>query len=110
MNIAIPLETDTHGVIRVGGTRVTLDTVVYAFQQGATPDEIVDRYPAITLTDVYATIAYYLLNREEVEAYLRASEELAQKIREENEARWPPEGVRERLLARLEARKGELPE
>ena len=104
MNIVIPLETDTHGVIRVGGTRVTLDTVVYAFRQGATPEEIVYQYPALNLPDVYAVVSYYLQNQGEVEAYLREREEVAQKVRQENEARWDPVGIRERLLARMKSR------
>lgn len=37
----VPLDTDRDGVFRVGGTRVTLDTVVGAFTDGATPEEIV---------------------------------------------------------------------
>ena len=67
----IPLEADGEGVVRVGGTRVTLDTVVAAFNEGATAEEIVYQYPSLDLADVYAVIAYYLQRRPEVEAYLR---------------------------------------
>ena len=42
----IPLEMHPDGVVRVGGTRVTLDSVVAAFSQGATAEEIVQRYPS----------------------------------------------------------------
>jgi len=38
---------DSHGVLRVGGTRVTLDTVIAVFKEGATPEEIVYRYPRV---------------------------------------------------------------
>jgi len=41
----IPLKVDSDGVVRVGGTRVTLDTIVTAFNNGATAEEIVHQYP-----------------------------------------------------------------
>ena len=53
----MPLQTDADGVIRVGGTRVTLETVVEAFQQGATAEEIVQQYPSLALAEVYAVLA-----------------------------------------------------
>ena len=43
----VPLQADADGVVRVGGTRVTLDTIVVAFQQGATAEEIAEQYPAV---------------------------------------------------------------
>ncbi|MGB3535887.1 MAG: DUF433 domain-containing protein [Microcoleaceae cyanobacterium] len=67
----IPLQTTADGVVRVGKTRVTLDTVVAVFKQGATRDEIVYRYPSLKLADVYATIAFYLNHESDVEAYLQ---------------------------------------
>jgi hypothetical protein len=60
----------------------------------------------LRLADVYAAIAYYLDHREETEAYLQQQEVLAASIRAENEARVPTEGLRDELLARLEARRG----
>jgi len=96
----IPLETDANGVVRVGGTRVTLDTVVAAFQEGATAEEIVFQYPSLNLADVYAAITYYLRHRSEVEAYLEQRQARADEVRKQNEARFDPQGIRERLLAR----------
>ena len=96
----IPLETDADGVVRVGGTRVTLDTVVAAFREGATAEEIVYQYPSLTLADVYSVIGYYLQRRSEVEAYLRRRQRQAEEAREQNEARFDPRGIRDRLLAR----------
>ena len=49
---AIPLAKDAHGVYRVSGTRVTLDLVVHAFNQGATAGEIVRKFPSLALPDV----------------------------------------------------------
>lgn len=96
----VPLRTDDHGVMRVGKTRVPLDTVVYAFNQGASPEEIVMSYPTLTLIDVYAIVNYYVHNRDEVDNYIRQREAEAASIREENEKRFPPAGIRARLLAR----------
>ena len=53
----IPLEPGNDGVIRIAGTRVTLDTVVTAFHQGATPEEIVQQYDSLNLADVVAVIS-----------------------------------------------------
>ena len=95
-----PLEMDADGVVRVGGTRVTLDTLVAAFQDGATAEEIAHQYPSLDLADVYAALGYYLRRRSEVEAYLRQRRQQAAEIRKQNEARFDPHGVRDRLLAR----------
>ncbi len=55
-----PLRADSDGVVRVGDTRVTLATIVCAFDQGATAETIVQQYPTVALADVYAVIGYYL--------------------------------------------------
>ncbi|MBE9158130.1 DUF433 domain-containing protein [Nodosilinea sp. LEGE 06152] len=95
-----PLTVNLDGVVQVGGTRVTLDTVVTVFKQGATAEEIVYRYPSLRLGDVYASIAFYLNHQEDVEAYLKQRQQQAQKNRQMNEARFDPQGLRDRLLAR----------
>ncbi|NDJ75504.1 MAG: DUF433 domain-containing protein [Chloroflexi bacterium] len=95
---------DAEGVARVGGTRVTLDTVVYAFNRGATPEEIVQQYPALKLADVYGAIAYYLQFRADVDAYIALRERDAARIRQANEARFESAGSRARLLARQSER------
>jgi len=96
----VPLRTDQHGVIRVGKTRVPLDTVVYAFNQGASPEEIVMSFPTLDLGDVYFVVNYYPHNRAEVDAYISKREAEAARIREANEKRFPQEGIRARLLSR----------
>jgi len=101
---AVPLEAGADGVIRVGNTRVTLDTVVAAFSQGATAEEIAQRYPSLELADVYQVIGYYLRRPSEVEAYLEERRAHADAVRKENEARFDPRGVRDRLLARRASR------
>ncbi len=96
----VPLTTDEHGVMRVGDTRVSLDTVTFAFKQGSTPEEIVADYSTLDLSDVYAVITYYLQNQTEVEDYLQQRQAQRDEVRREMEARFPQAGLRERLLAR----------
>ena len=96
----VPLEKDDGGVIRVGGTRVTLDSLIAAFQEGATAEEIAQQYPSLLLADVYAVIGYYLRHRSIVDEYLRHRESDRADVRKENESRFDPRGIRDRLLAR----------
>ena len=96
----MPLSVDQDGKVLVGGTRVTLDTVMAAFDRGATAEEIVQQYPSLALEDVYAVLGYSLRHRREVDAYLAERRQLAQRVRAENEARFDPVGIRERLLSR----------
>ena len=77
-----PLSTDG-GVIRVGGTRVSFDSVLFAFLDGSTPEEIAQQYPTLNLADVYAAVAYYLNHRDEVGAYLRDRQTQRERIRKE---------------------------
>ena len=96
----VPLTADDDGVFRVGKTRVTLDTVVDAFNDGATPEEISLQYPSLELPDIYAVIEYYLRKRGDVEAYLRQREQDSRRVRQKNESQFDPHGVRDRLLSR----------
>jgi uncharacterized protein (DUF433 family) len=96
----VPLERGEHGVIRITGTRVPLDTVVIAFRNGDTAEEIADSYDVLDLADVYAVISFYLSHQEEVDDYMRQRAKQAAELRHEIETRFPPEGIRERLLAR----------
>jgi uncharacterized protein (DUF433 family) len=96
----IPLKTDSDGVVRVGHTRVTLDSVIASFKEGATAEEIVAQYPSLLLADVYAVIGYYLQQQAEIEAYLNQRQQLVNQVRQQNEARFNQIGIRERLLAR----------
>lgn len=95
-----PLRTDPGGVLRVGTTRVTLDTVVAAFNAGSAPEEIVLRYDSLRLEDVYLVLGYYLRHRAEVDGYLTERQQRGNERRAEAEARLPWSEVRERLLAR----------
>jgi uncharacterized protein (DUF433 family) len=96
----VPLAADRDGVMRVGGTRVTLDMVVAAFREGATAEEITQQYPSLQLADVYAVIGYYLRHQPEVDDYLRERRARGDEVRRSNEVWFDPAGVRDRLLAR----------
>jgi uncharacterized protein (DUF433 family) len=95
-----PIETDPYGIVRVAKTRVTLDTVVTAFLEGCTPEEISEQYPSLRLPDVYLVIGYYLRHRDEIHTYLAERQRQAEAIQEEAERRFNPIGIRDRLLAR----------
>lgn len=95
-----PIETDVHGVVRVAKTRVTLDTVVTAFLEGCTPEEIGEQYPSLQLSDLYLVIGYYLRHRDEVHAYLVERQSQSALIQQAAEQRFEPLGIRERLIAR----------
>jgi uncharacterized protein (DUF433 family) len=101
---AIPLRWKD-GIIYMSNTRIPVDTVIYAYQRGDTPERIVEGFPTLKLADVYAVIAYYLEHREELDVYLRDAEARAEAIVQENERRHPTDGLREKLLQRLEAKK-----
>ncbi len=96
----VPIEKSAGEVWLITGTRVPLETVVAAFTDGATPEEIVCQYPALSLPDVYQVISYFLHHEPEVRDYLAGRRKQAETVRAENEARFSPDGVRDRLLAR----------
>jgi uncharacterized protein (DUF433 family) len=96
----VPLQADIAGVLRVGKTRVSLDSVIAAFNEGATPEEIVQQYDVLALADVYAVIGYYLENQSDIDAYLSKRNTQRAQLRQELEARHQPQGIRQRLLAR----------
>ena len=98
----IPLTKDTHGVFRVGGTRVTLDLVVRAFHRGATPEEIVQKYDSLPLPDVYQVIGYYLKHADELAGYLENRARQEERLLSSH-PEWSPKGLRDRLLARRNA-------
>jgi len=83
-NLLVPTP---QGGLRIGNTRVSLDSVVYAYRDGATPEEICQDYRALSLAQVYATIACYLNNRDQVDRYLENSEQCAEVIRQDLDSR-----------------------
>ena len=66
--------TQTNGAYRISDTRVSLDSVVYAFLNGQSPESILDSFPVLSLEQVYGAITYYLAHQEEIDTYLRQGE------------------------------------
>ena len=96
----IPLQTDPDGTIKVTNTRIPLDTIVIAYRNGESAEEIVESFDSLKLADVYAIIGYYLDHQLEVETYLQSRQQEATRLYSEIEKQFPSHGLRERLLAR----------
>ena len=90
------------GTLRIAGTRVSLDSIVNSFLEGATPEEICQDYSSLSLAQVYSAIAYYLTRRDEIDAYLQEQQGAAEKLQQELKARYGDflSDLRRRLLAR----------
>jgi uncharacterized protein (DUF433 family) len=71
---ASPYIEERNGGLYVAGTGVSLDSVVIRFQQGASPDKIVQSFPTLKLSQVYGTIAYYLENEQRIDDYIAEGE------------------------------------
>jgi uncharacterized protein (DUF433 family) len=98
--LAAPLSQSFDGVVRIAGTRVTLDSIVGAFDRASTPEEIVRAYPTVDPAAVYGALAYVLHHRAAVDAYLAGRARELDRAREQHEEAMPPRGIRARLLAR----------
>ena len=75
-----PLRWDEAGGIRIGSSRVTLDSLLATYHNGSTPEEIAIQYSVLRLEDIYSTIAYYLNNRQEIDTYLEKRNQQVQQI------------------------------
>ena len=95
-----PLASWEDGSIRIGSSRVTLDTVVHEFKRGATAEQIQDDFPTLSLREIYGAISYYLEHEEQVEAYLRKRDQEADQIRREIEDRPRADALRRRIRER----------
>jgi uncharacterized protein (DUF433 family) len=95
-----PLREDASGALRVGESRVLLELVIRAFQDGAAPETIVQRYSTLALRDVYGVIAYYLRHSGEIEEYLARRERKGEAVRERIESQ---QGDLREIRARLQA-------
>ncbi len=90
---------DEHGAMRVAKTRVMLDSVVVAFQQGHSPETIQQQYPSLTLEEVYGALTYYLAHRDEVDRYLKRQGQVWNEWRDKSER--APSPVVQRLRNQL---------
>ena len=94
-----------NGGYYVLGTRVSLDSVVYAFLRGESPEDIAESFPALCLEQVYGAIAFYLADQRTIDAYLEEGKAEFARLREEARRKHPS------LYAKLDtARSGFFPE
>lgn len=82
----VPISITDDGAWRITSTRVTVDVVLGQFRRGATPEQIQDDFPDLSLAQIYSLISYYLSNTEEVESYLEEREAKAAAIRNQWES------------------------
>ncbi|WP_246198782.1 DUF433 domain-containing protein [Sodalinema gerasimenkoae] len=94
------LRWDEAGGIRIGSSRVTLDSLLAAYHNGSTPEEIAIQYSVLHLEDIYSAIAYYLNHRQEIDNYLEQRNQKAQQLRQELTQRHNLVDLRQRLLTR----------
>ena len=99
VNEKIPIETDKDGAIRIGNTRVTLETLTSAFNNGSTAEEIVYQFPVLNLADVYAVITYYLRNKDIVEKYINNRTLLAEQFKQRDQKNKNMYDIRKRFLS-----------
>lgn len=93
MELANVFEFINAETIRIKGTRVGIEIVIEKFLDGANPKEIQRHYPHLTLKHIYATITYYLLNKETIDTYIKIGREKAKTAYEEQRKN-PTRGVK----------------
>jgi uncharacterized protein (DUF433 family) len=96
----VPMAVDKRGMVRIAGTRITLDTIVGAYNRGDTPEEIAYGFPSLSLADIHAVIAYYLRHREMVDTYIANNHQRAQEVLREYEAKFGATPTRSELEQR----------
>jgi uncharacterized protein (DUF433 family) len=108
--LQIPLTQWQDGSIRVKGSRLAIDGIIYAYRQGEIPEAIFESYPSesYTVADIYAIIAYYLSNKEKFDKYLAKREKEALEIRKKIESKPGYKEVSGKLREKILARQKEL--
>lgn len=100
----LPLRLTEDGTIRVADSRVSIDSVVHHYKLGASAEQIVQKFPALDLADVYAVITYYLYHEETIEEYLRREQLVGDEVQEKIESNPQYQKQSAELRARLLAR------
>jgi uncharacterized protein (DUF433 family) len=88
---------ESNGALRISDTRVSLDSIVYAYLDGASTECIHEQYPAVSLEEIHGALAFYLANRKEVDEYLKRQEKLWEEFRRKADEN--PSPVVQRLRA-----------
>lgn len=97
-----PYVEERNGGLYVAGTGVSLDSVVIRFQEGASPDKIVQSFSTLKLSQVYGVIAYYLENEKTIDDYISEGE------RELERSAAPLSRTNPELFARLKAARRQM--
>ena len=87
---------------QIAGSRVSLDSIIFAFLRGASPESIQRSFPTISLEAVYGTIAFYLANQMKIDEYLRAGDAMFSELEAVSRSK------NSNLYSRLQARKNEF--
>ena len=98
--LTVPFRVDADGVIRVGATRVTLDTIIARFRQGDAAEQIAMDYDVLDLRDVYDVVTFYRHNKADVDDYLAHERQAGETLRQLAREMGSTVGIRDRLLAR----------
>lgn len=98
------------GTVRIGRTRVALESIVRHFSLGATAEEIAQKFPALKLAEIYGAISYFLENQEEVVRYVLQQEAESDELQSELELKFQTANgdLRKRILARWENQQNAL--
>ena len=104
----ISLTNTSDGTIRIGKTRVALESVIHHFSLGATAEEIAQKFPALKLAEVYGVISYFLSNHEKVGEYVLRQETESDKLQSKIETKFQINELQQRILARRESRQNAL--
>ena len=100
----ISLTKTSDGTIRIGKTRVALESVVHHFSLGATAEEIAQKFPALRLAEVYGAISYFLDNHEKIGEYVLNQEAESARLQSDLESKFQTNELRRRIIARWESR------
>jgi uncharacterized protein (DUF433 family) len=100
------------GAYRITDSRVSLDSVVYAWRDGLSPESIRENFPVLSLEEVYGAITYYLANQEEIDKYLSLNEAEYETARQKNieQLRQDKPQLYERLTAHKRQKATGMPE
>lgn len=100
----IPLLRDADGTIRIGNTRVTLESVAYAFEEGDSAESIQEAFPNLSLSDIYLVLGYCLKYPKQLADYLSQQNQFNENARKQDESRFQAENVKARLFRRSSRR------
>ena len=100
----VPLTQMEDGTIRISGSRISFEAVVYQYEQGDSAEKIHESFSSLRLADIHAVISYYLNHREQVNDYLRDQEKKARAVRDDIESDPTYKASTDELRERIKSR------